>query len=106
MAQRRTTGMSQVATVEGSQRRATLRARTLPCAERVPDRLLRVDEAAQLLSVRPATMYQWAYQRRIPVVKLFGPRGALRFRESDLRALIARSVRPVRREQGGGGLDL
>ena len=74
--------------------------------QRAPDRLLRVNEAAQLLSVRPATMYQWAYQRRIPVVKLFGPRGALRFRESDLRALIAGSVRPARRERGGGGLDL
>ena len=70
------------------------------------DRLLDVRDAAALLAVKPATVYQWAYQRRIPVVKLFGPRGALRFRESDLRALIAGSVRPARRERGGGGLDL
>ena len=72
----------------------------------VPDRLLKVEEAAAMLGLKPATLYQWAYQRRIPVVKLFGPRGALRFRESDLRALIAGSVRPARRERGGGGLDL
>ena len=70
------------------------------------ERLLDVKEAAAALAVKPATLYQWAYQRRIPVVKLFGPRGALRFRESDLRALIAGSVRPARRERGGGGLDL
>ena len=63
------------------------------------DRLLDVRDAAALLAVKPATVYQWAYQRRIPVVKLFGPRGALRFRESDLRALIAGSVRPARRER-------
>jgi hypothetical protein len=36
-----------------------------------------VNQAAALLAVKPATLYQWAYQRRLPVVKLFGPRGAL-----------------------------
>jgi excisionase family DNA binding protein len=66
-----------------------------------PDRLLDVDEAGALLGVRPKTLYQWAYQRRIPVVKLFGPRGALRFRLSDIEALIARFVRPALHE----GLD-
>ena len=60
-----------------------------------PDRLLDVHDAAALLSVKPATLYQWAYQRRIPVVKLFGPRGALRFRLSDIENLIGRSVRPA-----------
>lgn len=59
-----------------------------------PDRLLDVHEAAAMLAMKPATLYQWAYERRIPVVKLFGPRGALRFRLSDIEALIARSVRP------------
>jgi excisionase family DNA binding protein len=66
--------------------------------ETLPDRLLDVSEAAAMLAVKPATLYQWAHQRRMPVVKLFGPRGALRFRESDLRALIAGSVRPALRE--------
>jgi hypothetical protein len=36
-------------------------------------------------------MYQWAYQRRIPVVKLMGR--ALRFRESGLLKVIAEGVR-------------
>ena len=58
---------------------------TRPGADAVPERLLDVKEAAAMLAVKPATLYQWAYQRRIPVVKLFGPRGALRFRESDIR---------------------
>jgi hypothetical protein len=51
-----------------------------------PDRLLDAKEAAAILAVKPA------YQRRIPVVKLFGPRGALRFRESEIRALIGGSL--------------
>ena len=61
------------------------------------DRLLDVREAAAMLAIKPATLYQWAYQRRIPVVKLFGPRGALRFRLSDIENLVARSVRPALR---------
>jgi excisionase family DNA binding protein len=62
----------------------------------LPDRLLDVNEAAAVLAVKPATLYQWAYQRRIPVVKLFGGRrGALRFRESDIQALIGGSLRPA-----------
>ena len=70
------------------------------------ERLLGVNEAAVALGVKPATLYQWAYQRRIPVVKLFGPRGALRFREGDIRALIARSVRHALGGSDGRGLDL
>jgi predicted DNA-binding transcriptional regulator AlpA len=58
-------------------------------------RLLDVREAAALLAVKPATLYQWAYLRRRPVVKLFGPRGALRFRARDIEALIHRSLRPA-----------
>ena len=65
----------------------------LPTTE--PDRLLDVREAAALLAVKPATLYQWAYQRRIPVVKLMGR--ALRFRLSDLQRLITDGVRqPLR----------
>jgi excisionase family DNA binding protein len=59
--------------------------------QRRTDRLLRVDEAADLLGVKPATLYQWAYQRRIPVVKLMGR--ALRIRESDLVKLIDEGLR-------------
>lgn len=64
------------------------------------DRLLDVREAARLLGLRPKTLYAWAYKRRIPVVKLFGPRGALRFRLSDVERLIKDSVRPARRDFG------
>ena len=59
------------------------------------DRLLDVQETARLLGVKPATLYQWAYKRRIPVVKLFGPHGALRFRLSDVEKLIQDSLRPA-----------
>lgn len=62
------------------------------------DRLLDVHEAAALLSVKPATLYQWAYQRRIPVVKLMGR--ALRFRLSDIERLITQGVRPALRPDG------
>ena len=58
-----------------------------------------------MLAVKPATLYQWAYQRRLPVVKLFGPRGALRFRESDIRALIGNSLRPALRTNPQRALD-
>lgn len=66
----------------------------------LPDRLLDVDEAAALLGIARKTLYRWSYERRLPVVKLFGPRGALRFRLGDLQALIRRSVRPALREPG------
>lgn len=61
------------------------------------DALLDVRAAAALLSVQPATLYRWAYERRLPVVKLFGPRGPLRFRRRDLLDLIERSHRPALR---------
>jgi len=56
------------------------------------DRLLTVDEAAQLLGLKRSTLYQWAYERRIPTVKLLGR--ALRFRLSTIERLIATSERP------------
>ena len=64
------------------------------------ERLLDVHEAATLLGLKPATLYQWAYKRRIPVVKLFGRRGALRFRLSDVEKLIQDSLRPAIRPHG------
>jgi excisionase family DNA binding protein len=78
---------------------ATRRAGPSGNGQLVPDRLLKVDEAAAMLGLKPATLYQWTYQRRIPVVKLMGR--ALRFRESDLQKLIAEGIRPAlgRREQ-------
>jgi excisionase family DNA binding protein len=61
----------------------------------VDDRLLDVREAAAMLGLKPATLYQWAYERRIPVVKLFGR--ALRFKLSTIEKLIADSERPALR---------
>jgi excisionase family DNA binding protein len=54
-----------------------------------PDRLLDVREAAEMLGLKPSTLCRWAYERRIPVVKLFGR--ALRFRMSDLQELVTGS---------------
>lgn len=71
-------------------------------AQRPTERLVDVHEAAVMLGVKPGTLYQWAYQRRLPIVKLGGPRGPLRFRLSDLERLIAASVRPALRGGLGG----
>jgi len=62
---------------------------------RSEDRLLDVREAAARLGLKPATLYQWAHERRIPVVKLLGR--ALRFRSSTIDKLIADSERPALR---------
>ncbi len=57
------------------------------------DRLLNVTEAAQMLGLKPSTLYQWAYERRIAYVKMGG---ALRFRLSAIEKLIAKSeVQPL-----------
>ncbi len=57
------------------------------------DRLLDVKEAAAVLGIKPSTLYQWAYERRIPTVKLMGR--ALRFRLSTIEKLIEDSERPA-----------
>ena len=58
------------------------------------ERLLNVTEAAAMLGLKPSTLYQWAYERRIAYVKLGG---ALRFRLSAIEKLIAKSeVPPLR----------
>ncbi len=59
------------------------------------DRLLDVKEAAEMLSLRPSTLYAWAYERRIPTVKLMGK--SLRFRLSEIEKLIKQSERPALR---------
>lgn len=55
------------------------------CYEMPPDHLLTVHEAADLLGVQPRTLYKWASEGRLPVVKL----GRLtRFRASVIEKLI------------------
>jgi len=68
----------------------------------LPERLLDVNEAAAMLGVQPTTLYKWAHERRLPIVKLFGLRGALRFRLSAIEKLIAASDQPALR---GFGID-
>jgi len=60
------------------------------------ERLIDVKAAAKLLWLKPSTFYQWAYQRRFPVVKLGRP---LRFLLSDLQALIRRSASSYRQPE-------
>lgn len=62
------------------------------------DRLLAVPEAADMLALKPTTLYRWAYEHRLPRVKL--PGGALRFRLSTLQKLIAASEQPALRDEG------
>lgn len=61
------------------------------------ERLLDVREAAAKLGLKPSTLYQWAYERRIPVVKLFGR--TLRFRLSTIEKLIKECERPALRSR-------
>jgi excisionase family DNA binding protein len=67
----------------------------------MPDRLLDVRQAAALLGLKVTTLYQWAYERRIPIVKPSGPRGPLRFRLSTLMKLIDTWEQPARRPLPG-----
>ena len=54
------------------------------------DPLLTVPQAAAYLAVKPATVYQWVWKRRIPFLKA----GAgVRFRRADLDAWLARRSR-------------
>ncbi len=77
--------------------RKTMRKQNAP----LRDRLLEPAEAAALLGIRKSTVYQWAYQRKLPTVKLFNK--SLRFRESVLLGLIAQFERPA---LGAHKLDL
>ncbi len=54
-------------------------------------RLLRVDEAAIYLGIRPSTVYSWAQYRKIPSVKIGG---RLLFDIQDLDELIESRKRP------------
>jgi excisionase family DNA binding protein len=64
------------------------------------DRLLTAQEFADRLGIKRSTAYQWAYERRLPTVKLGR---ALRFRESEVEKLIRRNERPAIRPSLTGG---
>lgn len=54
--------------------------------------LLTVDEAARFLHLRPSTVRDWIYKKRIPYVKLSRRVFLLR---CDLEALVSRCVVPA-----------
>lgn len=56
----------------------------------MPEALLTVPEAADYLRVKPRTVYQWVWRRRIPFLKA----GAtVRFRRTELDEWLARRNR-------------
>jgi len=62
------------------------------------ERLLKPPEAAEMLGVATSTVYAWAYERRIPSVKLRGR--VLRFRLNAIEKIIRQDERPALRPQG------
>ena len=60
--------------------------------------LLNVDEAAELLNIRPTTVRAWILKRRVPFVK-FGrsQRSRVFLRRCDLEKLIEQSLVPAKR---------
>ncbi len=61
------------------------------------ERLLNVNEAAAMTGVSVFTMRRWARLQRVAVVKLTGR--SLRFRTSDLEALVKKSLQPARESE-------
>jgi excisionase family DNA binding protein len=54
-----------------------------------------VEEASRILKIKPATLYTWAYRRKIPSQKVGK---ALRFREKDLEVWLKTQARSVEGE--------
>ena len=65
------------------------------------ERLLDVNEASAMLGLEPCMLYQWTYERRIPVVKLFGR--ALRSKLGTIEKLLKDSERPTLRSVADRG---
>lgn len=63
------------------------------------ERVVRIPDAADRLGMKPSTVYNWCYERKIPSVKLGGVLG---IRESVLDDLICKAERPVRKKKGNG----
>ncbi len=57
------------------------------------EKLLRVDEVAELLGLRPSTVRKLIYLRAIPVVR--PTKRAVRVRQGDVEAIIRRGYRPA-----------
>jgi excisionase family DNA binding protein len=61
------------------------------------DRLLTAQEAADLLGLKLSTVRRLTYTRELPVVRPTGKR-AVRYRKSELEALLRRRSQPARKE--------
>ncbi len=59
-------------------------------------RLLRVEEVADLLGLRTSTVRKMIYLRQIPIVR--PTKRAVRVREEDVEAIIRLGLVPARRE--------
>ncbi len=65
--------------------------------------LLNYQEAAELLRRSPLTLRKDVMERRIPHVKLFGPKGRVLFERDALERLIEQSrVEPQARQSAAG----
>ena len=61
------------------------------------DKLLTINEAAEVLQLKPSTIYMYVCQRKIPFVKI---QSSVRFRPRDLEVWVERRfVKPL---NGGG----
>jgi excisionase family DNA binding protein len=61
--------------------------------EEYVERLLTIEEASELLQIRPKTLYCWICSKKIPYIKLGS---AVRFKESELEAWIeSKKVNPL-----------
>jgi len=49
------------------------------------ERLLTIDQLAEILQVKKSTIYSWTFSRKIPYVKI---NGALRFKEKAITTWI------------------
>jgi excisionase family DNA binding protein len=52
------------------------------------EKLLTVDELAEALKLKPATLRRWSYERRIPLVRV--GRRAVRYRLTDVERILVR----------------
>lgn len=64
-------------------------------AERIVDRLLNAEEVAHLMGLRVSTIRRMTYTKTLPCVHPTGKR-AVRYRESDIDALLRMRSQPAR----------
>jgi len=60
-------------------------------------RLLRVEEAAEFLNVKPATIRAWLLRRQLPFVRV--GRRAVRIPKEALEGLVSENSVPARRDR-------